>query len=531
MTRKRIIEGTWSCTSCDQKGLPGRTKICPACGNPRENAEMSFAFAANAPTVTDAAGLELANAGADWFCARCDTGNRGDEVVCKQCGANRHAEPPRPAPRSAAPVEVPRAVWQVPLGLALFAAAVVVLCCGGLGLRAWQRRDLEVDAWVAARTWVREVRVQRLTMGAAETWEDRLPDPAGLPGSGALAPGRGQILGCETLDCWPRPPDGATLARVTGRSWTHAISTRRLEERSAEGWDDQVPMARGSLPVNGEGGAEGLVGAPSCSSREREPERCHTETHREACGSHEVCTTRDLGNGFAEETCSDVTDYCSRDERICTPAVRDDWCSWKTWTWATGRSVERSGQLDAPVWPELRPEFNESVARTATYRVTATSLAGPALGGYAPATPEALRAHDPGELVFVRGADAQRVPAHLVPPDDDRVDCQDGVPFDVLATRRSCRYEHWNWVDEPPLEARGHDAAPAWPDGRLGDDGREDRAEWALLDLTWERGEGRGSRQVRIETARWEVWPVGAEVPVVVDREARFVRFPEGEPK
>ena len=45
-TRTRIIEGTWTCTSCQTPGILGRHKKCTQCGNPREETggESHFDF-------------------------------------------------------------------------------------------------------------------------------------------------------------------------------------------------------------------------------------------------------------------------------------------------------------------------------------------------------------------------------------------------------------------------------------------------------------------------------------------------------
>ncbi len=57
---------------------------------------MSFDFGAinadgsvQAETVEDADLKALAEAGADWSCAACGSGNRGDASACTQCGAEK----------------------------------------------------------------------------------------------------------------------------------------------------------------------------------------------------------------------------------------------------------------------------------------------------------------------------------------------------------------------------------------------------------------------------------------------------------
>src|SRR5438874_1615676 len=98
MADERIIEGTWSCTSCGARDIKARHKSCPGCGNPREQSgsESQFDFGEKTAegalvreSVSEASALELAAAGADWFCAYCAASNRGDETRCRTCSAER----------------------------------------------------------------------------------------------------------------------------------------------------------------------------------------------------------------------------------------------------------------------------------------------------------------------------------------------------------------------------------------------------------------------------------------------------------
>src|SRR5690606_38907757 len=117
----------------------------------------------------------------------------------------------------------------------------------------WDRADTEVSASVSERRWVRQAAVERLVSERAVDWYDALEPAASVPGSGQLVPGTGHIDRCDALDCWPRPPDGGTTARVTGLRWSRTLSTRVMSTRSDAGWRESVPSSEGSHPSHGEG--------------------------------------------------------------------------------------------------------------------------------------------------------------------------------------------------------------------------------------------------------------------------------------
>jgi hypothetical protein len=98
-----ILEGRWDCSSCETKGILGRLKACPKCGNPRDESEDVY-LPSDATAVTDTSLLELASAGVDWHCEHCGSDNRGDRVLCKSCGAQRGFSPKR----STEPLTAPR---------------------------------------------------------------------------------------------------------------------------------------------------------------------------------------------------------------------------------------------------------------------------------------------------------------------------------------------------------------------------------------------------------------------------------------
>ncbi len=87
-TRKsgKFIQLEWECPNCDARN-PGPAQSCESCGAPQpENVE--FLAPAERKYVTDEKSLERAMAGADIYCAFCETRNPATQVECIQCGAD-----------------------------------------------------------------------------------------------------------------------------------------------------------------------------------------------------------------------------------------------------------------------------------------------------------------------------------------------------------------------------------------------------------------------------------------------------------
>ncbi|WP_224247112.1 hypothetical protein [Hyalangium gracile] len=336
--RTRIIEGTWDCTSCDTKGILARHKKCPQCGNPREltGEESEFDFGeTDAATgkslregVTDEKALELAKAGADWFCAYCGASNRGDQKICKNCRAERTGDakalreeadpglpPPRPSPQQAVPKK------RGPLakvGLALLGS--LFLCCGGT---------------VAYRIW------------------------ASIPHD--------------------------TTGQITGTEWKRSVAQERFTPVTLEGWADQLRAQSPRMPVDGKGEVAGVQNIRNCVPRQRTTRKvadgtervCSTKTRKVACGTEEKCRTRDKGNGFREEICEDVTKYCSESYEDCrnetryrTEPVYEPKCSYDTYEWKKVTHQELSGEDgEPPRWPELSVRTEDRLRREEEYIV------------------------------------------------------------------------------------------------------------------------------------------------------------------
>lgn len=317
--RIRIIEGTWNCTSCDTKNIPARHKKCPSCNNPREltGKESEFQFADEdaatgkslGESVTDERALEMAHAGADWFCAYCGASNRGDQPICKNCKAERtddskalqeEEDPGLPPPRPQAPPPKKRSWGKIALGL----FGGMFFCCGGTIL---------YSIWSAI------------------------------------------------------PHD--TTGEITSTEWKRSIAQERFTAVTEEGWQDELRLESPRMPVNGSGEVAGVQNIRGCVSRQRTTRKvadgtqrvCENKTRKTQCGTEEKCRTRNKGNGFKEEICEDVPKYCSESYEDCHTETRyrnepvySQKCSYDTYLWKELAKRELAGRDgEPPRWPEL----------------------------------------------------------------------------------------------------------------------------------------------------------------------------------
>jgi hypothetical protein len=333
--RTRIIEGTWNCSSCGKKGILARHKKCPDCNNPREltGKESEFDFGGtDARTgkslregVTDEKALEMANAGADWFCAYCGASNRGDQPICKNCKAERtddakalreEEDPglPPPEPQQAPP---PKRTWRTVL---MAVGGSLLFCCGS---------TLIYGIWAS---WTHDY--------------------------------AGQVVSAE---------------------WKRTVFQERFTPVTQEGWRDELRPQAPRMPVNGTGEVAGVQNIRGCSSRQRDTRQvpdgtervCSKKTRKVACGTEEKCRRRDKGNGFTEEICEDVTKYCSEPYEDCrnetryrTEPVYAQHCSYDTHQWKEVDRREASGSGEQPPrWPELSAGPTDRLRREEKYAI------------------------------------------------------------------------------------------------------------------------------------------------------------------
>lgn len=326
--RIRIIEGTWACTSCGTQGILARHKKCTVCNNPREltGKESEFDFGGVDATtgkslregVTDEKALELAAAGADWFCAFCGASNRGDMPKCKHCSAERTSDAGQLPPEPAVPAPPPKGKSGKGCMIAGGVLLALFSCCGAFGI--WASQTHETSGEVVATEWRRVVHQERFSPVTREGWRDELsPRSARMPTNGS-----GEVAGVENIR--------ACVSRQRG--------TRRVAD-----------------------GTERV---------------CGTKTRRVACGTEERCTRKKLDNGFVREECDDVTKYCNKSYQDCenrtryrTEPVYAQSCTYDTYEWRAVREHTASGRDEPPHWPDVSGAGSDDrLLREEKYAVT-----------------------------------------------------------------------------------------------------------------------------------------------------------------
>ncbi len=459
---------------------------------------MTFDFGAKGPegasereAVTDEKVLALAEAGADWFCTFCKAGNRGTGERCASCNAPRAAPeapaeaapapaspeapppqpPPQPPPPQPQPPPQPRAAnTPVPGAVAKAVAkgcgalVVLLLMVLGLGVVGYRyTRPVEVAGEVSAREWSRSIHVERLAPEGRRAWkEDIVGARYALPTNGeGGSEGRGDILRCEPRRCAWKGEPGELLGTVAGVHWKRAYQRERRVLVPGEGWRSDAP-------------SDALI--RSCSSRERHPARCETKTRKKECGSERQCAVKDLGNGFAEEVCTETPRYCDEPYEQCHEAVKADWCTHEVPEWRQVDRRERTGTVEPARWPEpFPPHPDERVSPSEEYRVELAyaesgedkrhELKLPSAEELARWTPGHAVALKPGRLWGINGA---RPLGDLSPlPGEAPEECGEHARGKAgRVYRESCEYEHWRWMTLEHTEVRGAGAGEPgpWPE-------------------------------------------------------------------
>lgn len=192
---EEILVGKWDCDNCDTLGNDGDSYDCKGCGAPRSE-DVQFYLGESPRVVKDQAGIDAANAGLDWYCTYCDSGNSNTGSHCDNCGAKKGSarhhkikitikdDEEKPKRRAPAPR---RRVEKPPFPKALIVAALVaipslLLCFSGLFLSSsHEKQSVQSEArsvTVADRTvseypatlvehvWARKIEIEE------SHWED-----------------------------------------------------------------------------------------------------------------------------------------------------------------------------------------------------------------------------------------------------------------------------------------------------------------------------------------------------------------------
>jgi ribosomal protein S26 len=275
VTRKRLgyVQLEWTCPNCGTRN-PGPQKSCSNCGAPQPE-DVAFERAADEKTVTDAAAIDAASAGADYICPYCGTRNGARAKVCVQCGGDL-VEAKRRAAGGELQASADRTSVECPnCGTANPASSRVCSNCGAPLPRASQKRSSQVQ--------------QSSVRGPASTPRRRPWLVFGLIG--------GAVLLCGALLVALLLPSKSVAGRVTDIHWQTSVPVQEIQPA-------HYSEEAGSPPS----------GAYDVS--------CHTETRQ-------VCTERvvDQGNGYGEKVqdCQDESqDYCSY--------TVDEWQTVQTYT-------------------------------------------------------------------------------------------------------------------------------------------------------------------------------------------------------
>lgn len=329
---ERIIEGTWSCTSCGAQKVLARHAKCPTCNNPREGAdkESDFDFgkqtasgALEGSAVSDEKALQRAAAGVDWYCGFCKTANAGTREKCVQCSADRNAKegegkmgtmaPAAPNARPPAPAASKAGSKRIAFGVG---AATVLTLFSGL-------------VYLGART--------------------------------------KEVGGEQVAAKWERTVHRETFTPIV-----------------AKGWQDELQETQPVMPANGSGEVPGVLNVRDCTREQRGTKQvpdgtkrvCETKSRKTQCGTEQKCSVTTMGNGFAKETCRDVPKYCSESYEACHDETRyrdepvfAQKCAYDTYQWSRVDTASTKGDQDAPIWPEQTPGALDRLVREEKYAV------------------------------------------------------------------------------------------------------------------------------------------------------------------
>lgn len=380
----RIIELKWNCKDCDTKDILGRHKRCPNCGSPREKGEMKMSGINtdrnndgynDAPTVTDPELLKQAEAGADWFCSHCGSGNIGNGDQCSSCGSPRYGTKEEDHPdlkRPSSPSPTPRDPYRE--------ARVKEE-----KLRVEQREKREAERRQREEEELAEqLRQQKL--------RDRNIKLAVVGGT--------VVLGLLLWFFYWATQTHEVQGSIASSTWTHLSAVETWTTYTKREWEKDVSLRPEIKPVNGRGERAGVALLGGCEKEHHHYEeyQCGTKEESYECGSNEsysstcsetesyVCgeTCSDNGNGFA--TCRDrhcsrsvsvpctktryVSKTCQRTvPKYCDRSIEYNKCNYATQKWQTAYTKRETGSGVETRWPVIQLDELQREVRTAAYSV------------------------------------------------------------------------------------------------------------------------------------------------------------------
>lgn len=342
-----IREGAWLCEHCGATNR-GRDVSCngehgqAGCGAARPST-VNFFLPENAGAVREAWLLRQARAGSAWCCDHCLGENHGDATSCRHCGQALDEGDTRrstrkitgQAPRNAAEAaEFETAEFET----AEFEAAKV---------------DAVTTRAVAAAPQPTNTRTKSRPASANPRQSSRITFGSITLGSTAAAfiilVGAALVASLLWALLSTQPVPGS----IQSMTWARTISVETQKDVEREGWDAPA----GAVILSSE-------------TRQRGTETIVTGyTSGKPAGG--VCGSRDLGNGFFQDTPCPAEAPQPITKQI---PVEDVWLRWRQKMWVESREVDAAGDNTVPpAWPEIHIAIDEREgARNASYTVTIT---------------------------------------------------------------------------------------------------------------------------------------------------------------
>lgn len=173
---EQYFEMLWDCPQCDAKDLLSKThRHCPTCGAAQDPNRRHFPQPGQEVEVQGHRYV-----GVDWHCGYCEAPNSAAAAFCVNCGGPKEGTaqvklvqdgtaPPTPPPVPATTPKPGRPWFKIVLGLLLVMGAVLA------GL-FFSKHDESVQ--LTAKSWTRQVDVERFSSLQESNWCDAMPSDA-----------------------------------------------------------------------------------------------------------------------------------------------------------------------------------------------------------------------------------------------------------------------------------------------------------------------------------------------------------------